>query len=92
MMLAILSLKCSSRSRPRHSLKTFGGWRDKQLPDGTVILTSPAGHTYVTTPDSALLFPSLCSPTGDLPARQTDPPIQYCGDRTTMMPKRSRTR
>jgi hypothetical protein len=62
------------------------------LSHGTVILTSPAGHTYVTTPGSALLFPSLCSPTGDLPAPQADPPIQYCGDRTAMMPKRSRTR
>jgi hypothetical protein len=30
------------------------------LADGTLILTSPAGHTYVTTPGSALLFPSLC--------------------------------
>jgi hypothetical protein len=29
--------KCSSASRCHHLLKTFWGWRDKQLPDGTVI-------------------------------------------------------
>ncbi|MFZ0228305.1 MAG: hypothetical protein WAL41_15495, partial [Mycobacterium sp.] len=38
------------------------------------------------------LFPSLCAPTGDLPAPQAEPPIEYCGNRTAMMPKRSRTR
>jgi hypothetical protein len=47
----------------------------------------------VTTPGSALLFPSLYMPTGTLsppdarPAR-TDP----CTDRTIMMPQRRRTR
>jgi len=86
------SLECPLRIRCHHLVKTFWGWRDTQLPDGTVILTSPAGHTYVTSPGSALLFPSLCSPTGDLPAPQADPPPEYCGDRTAMMPKRSRTR
>jgi hypothetical protein len=55
-------------------VKTFWGWRDQQLPDGTIILTSPSRKTYVTTPGSALLFPSLCAPTGDLPAPQADPP------------------
>jgi hypothetical protein len=74
-------------------VKTFWGWNDQQLPDGTVIWTSPTGHTYVTTPGSALLFPSLCVPTGTLtppdarPAR-TDP----CTDRTIMMPQRRRSR
>jgi hypothetical protein len=61
------------------------------LPDGTVILTSPSGQTYVTTPGSALLFPSLCRPTGDLPPH-ADPPTQHCGERTAMMPRRRRTR
>jgi len=84
------NLKCYCRTH--HLVKTFWGWRDTQLPNGTVILTSPAGHTYVTTPGSALLFPSLCSPTGDLPAPQAEPPTEYCGDRTAMMPKRFRTR
>jgi hypothetical protein len=84
------NLKCYCRAH--HLVKTFWGWRDQQLSDGTVILSSPSGQTYVTTPGSALLFPSLCAPTGDLPAPQADPPIKYCGDRTAMMPKRSRTR
>ncbi len=73
-------------------MKTFWGWREQQLPDGTLILTAPTGHTYVSTPGSALLFPSLCRPTGDLPSLPADPPAQYCGERTAMMPKRRRTR
>jgi hypothetical protein len=73
-------------------VKTFWGWRDRQLPDGTVILASPAGKTYVTTPGSALLFPSLCVPTGDVHAPQPSTAVEYCGDRTSMMPRRSRTR
>jgi len=73
-------------------VKTFWGWRDQQLADGTVILTSPAGHTYVTAPGSALLFPSLCHATGGISAIEADPPLDYCGDRTAMMPKRRRTR
>jgi Domain of unknown function (DUF222) len=82
------NLKCYCRTH--HLVKTFWGWRDQQLPDGTIILNSPAGKTYVTTPGSALLFPSLCRPTGDLPP--VDPPRNYCGDRTAMMPRRRRTR
>ncbi|OBB78936.1 hypothetical protein A5760_21325 [Mycobacterium colombiense] len=84
------NLKCYCRTH--HLVKTFWGWRDTQLCDGTLILTSPSGHTYVTTPGSALLFPSLCVPTGGaspLPAATSAEP---CGDRTAMMPKRRRTR
>ncbi|OBB93849.1 HNH endonuclease signature motif containing protein [Mycobacterium sp. 852002-40037_SCH5390672] len=84
------NLKCYCRSH--HLVKTFWGWRDQQLPDATLILTSPAGHTYVTTPGSALLFPSLCSSTGAIPAAEADPPPDYCGQRTAMMPKRRSTR
>ena len=72
--------------------KTFGGWRDKQLPNGTIILTAPSGHSYVTTPGSALLFPSLCRPTGDLTPPTAAPIDDRCGERTAMMPKRRRTR
>jgi hypothetical protein len=68
------------------------GWGEQQLPDGTLILKSPTGHTYITTPGSALLFPSLCHAVGGMPARQADPPSDYCGDLTAMMPKRTRTR
>jgi hypothetical protein len=84
------NLKCYCRTH--HLVKTFWGWRDQQLPDGTMILTSPAGKTYVTTPGSALLFPSLCVPTGDVNAPQPSTAVEYCGDRTSMMPRRSRTR
>jgi hypothetical protein len=84
------NLKCYCRTH--HLVKTFRGWRDQQLPDGTVILTSPAGKTYVTTPGSALLFPSLCAPTGDLRAPETNRQPDPCGERTAMMPRRRRTR
>ncbi|WAC89623.1 HNH endonuclease signature motif containing protein [Mycobacterium sp. Aquia_213] len=85
------NLKCYCRTH--HLVKTFWGWHDKQLPDGTVILTSPAGHTHVTTPGSALLFPSLCRAVGGMPAPEADPLREnYCGDRTAMMPKRRRSR
>jgi len=36
------------------------GLRDRQLVGGTIIWRQSEGHTYVTTPGSALLFPSLC--------------------------------
>jgi hypothetical protein len=49
------------------------------------------GHTYLTTPGSALLFPTLCKPTGDVPARAGAGPDR-CGDRTAMMPLRTSTR
>ena len=85
------NLKCYCPTH--HLLKTFWGWREQQLPDGTLILTSPAGQTHVTTPGSALLFPSLCRAVGGMPAPEADPPPQdYCGERSAMMPKRRRTR
>jgi hypothetical protein len=55
-------------------------------------LTSPSGRVYVTTPGSALLFPSLCQSTGGIPAIEADLPLDYCAERTAMMPKRRRTR
>ncbi|HET9874817.1 MAG TPA: HNH endonuclease signature motif containing protein, partial [Mycobacterium sp.] len=77
--------------RRHHLIKTFWGWQDKQLPDGTLIWTAPTGHTYVTTPGSALLFPALCTPTGQL--APPDPErVQPCTDRTAAMPKRRHTR
>ena len=84
------NLKCYCRTH--HLVKTFWGWRDQQLPDGTIILNSPAGKTYVTTPGSALLFPSLCLPTGDVQAPEAGPTTDYHSDRTAMMPRRRRTR
>jgi hypothetical protein len=94
-----VSLKCSLASRCHHVLKTFwkalGGWRDRQLPDGTVIWTSPTGHTYVTYPGSLHLFPQLCQPTATLWTGRL-PVIEQTAERTdgraAMMPKRRHTR
>jgi hypothetical protein len=58
--------------RYHHRLKTFWtGWRDQRRPDGTIVWTSPTGHTYITRPGSRLLFPALCLPTGELPTVPT---------------------
>ena len=59
-------LRCTLASRCHHLIKAFWGWQDQQLPDGTLTWTSQSGQTYVTTPGSALLFPSLCVPTAAL--------------------------
>lgn len=87
------NLKCLCRFH--HLLKTFycgpGGWRDRQLPDGTVDWTSPTGHTYVTHPGSRHLFPQLCEPTATL--WSGDPPVlEPTGGRGAMMPQRRHTR
>ena len=84
--------------RFHHILKTFWGWRDQQLPDGTVVWSLPNGHTYVTTPGCALLFPSLMAPTGDLPASPETPQAPEApeaparGERTALMPLRRTSR
>jgi hypothetical protein len=87
------NLKCYCRFH--HLLKTFwcgvGGWREQQLPDGTLTLTSPTGHTYTTYPGSKQLFPTLCEPTGTLWTGEP-PSVDTIGDRGVMMPKRRRTR
>ncbi|KGI67112.1 HNH endonuclease [Mycolicibacterium rufum] len=81
--------------RFHHLIKTFwggpDGWRDRQLPDGTVIWTSPTGHTYVTYPGSRDLFPQLCRPTATL--WHGEPPTpERCEGRDAMMPRRRHTR
>jgi hypothetical protein len=81
------NLKCLCRHC--HILKTFWGWRDRQLADGTVIWALPGGQTYVTTPGSALLFPSLMAPT---PAPEPRSTAETEGDRTVRMPRRKTTR
>lgn len=49
--------------REHHRLKTFhsgpGGWRDRQLDDGTIVWTSPTGREYRTSPHGFDLFPQL---------------------------------
>ena len=80
--------------RFHHLLKTFytgsGGWADRQQADGTVIWTSPTGHTYTTKPGGSLFFPALAVPTGELVLPTRTPP--NCTDRAVMMPTRRRTR
>ncbi|OBF42266.1 hypothetical protein A5724_00630 [Mycobacterium sp. ACS1612] len=82
------NLKCLCRTN--HLMKTFGGWRDIQLPDGTVIWISPSGRKYITKPGSRLFFETWDITTADLP-----PPsivVPNTGDRGLMMPRRRRTR
>jgi hypothetical protein len=63
----------------------------RSFTDGTVIWTSPTGHTYTTYPGSKHLFPTLCEPTGTL--WNGEPPSPGTnGDRGVMMPKRRHTR
>ena len=89
--VGISRLKCSLANRCHHLLRTFWGWRDKQLIDGTVIWTLPSGQIHVTLPGSALIFPTLCAPTGEL--APPDPKrADRRGDPTAMMPKRKATR
>jgi hypothetical protein len=80
--------------RIHHLLKTFysgpNGWRDRQEPDGTVIWTSPTGHTYTTKPGGSLFFPALAVPTGKLVLPTWTP--ANTADRGLMMPTRRRTR
>ncbi len=83
------NLKCLCRVH--HLVKTFWGWHDTQLPDGTVLWKSPAGDSYVTLPGSTVLFPGLCRPTG----RLTEPgpgPDDHAAERCAMMPRREHTR
>jgi hypothetical protein len=85
------NLKCLCRFH--HLLKTFwsgdGGWRDRQLPDGTVIWTSPGGQTHTTRPGSRLLFPSLCEPTAPVTATERSRAGSNSG---LTMPRRRSTR
>jgi hypothetical protein len=85
------AVKCSWAMRKHHLLKTFWtAWHDEQLPDGTVMWTSPTGQTYTTRPGSRLVLPTLCLPTGELPSAPTL--MRSPGERALMMPKRHRTR
>ena len=88
----VSNLKCVCRKH--HLLKTFysgpGGWADRQLPDGTVIWTSPTGATYSTLPGSRLLFPTWNSATAELASPPTTSGPTHA--RGIMMPVRRRTR
>ena len=87
-----LNCKC----RKHHLMKTFwtgiGGWKDIQLPDGSLIWTSPSGRTYTTKPGSRIFFPTWIVTTAELPPPQTDQPPVTPRDRGLMMPRRQRSR
>ncbi|MGE2723094.1 DUF222 domain-containing protein, partial [Mycolicibacterium celeriflavum] len=79
--------------RLHHLIKTFyggsGGWRDEQLPDGTIVLTAPTGHVYRSEPHGASMFPALGQSTGVL---EVVAPAPENPDRMAMMPRRRQTR
>ncbi|CAN3126638.1 DUF222 domain-containing protein [Mycobacterium sp. smrl_JER01] len=77
--------------RKHHLLKTFWGWRDVQVPDGTLQWTSPGGQIFTTHPGSRVLFPALCRPTAPV---VVEPGSPEKGTRPTGlgMPRRTRTR
>ena len=81
-------LKCICRKH--HLFKTFCGWLDQQLPDGTVIWTAPSGQTYTTHPGSRLLFPMLCKPTAPVHAPANAASVEP--NRGLKMPRRKTTR
>ena len=81
-------LKCICRKH--HLLKTFCGWLDQQLPDGTVIWTAPNGQTYTTYPGSRLPFPMLCKPTAPVHAPANAASVEP--NRGLKMPRRKTTR
>lgn len=81
-------LRCLCRKH--HLLRTFwAGWSDVQSPDGTIVWTSPTGHTYTTHPGSRLLFPHWDTGTGEPPKAV---PAEWSSGRCLMMPTRRRTR
>ena len=79
--------------RFHHLMKTFHcgphGWREEQLPDGTIVFTSPSGRVHVIEPLSAQLVPQLAASTGALTLSAGPPPGEWRG---ASMPKRKRTR
>ncbi|WP_006242515.1 HNH endonuclease signature motif containing protein [Mycolicibacterium tusciae] len=84
------NLKCLCRKH--HLLKTFGGWRDEQWPEGTVVWTSPHGQTYTTHPGSRILFPTLCKPTAPITALDAVDTDAAATNRALAIPRRKATR
>jgi len=84
------NLKCLCRKH--HLLKTFGGWLDRQHPDGTVVWTSPHGQAYTTRPGCKVLFPSLCRPTAPVAVAHTADAPTAGTSRAMAMPRRTSTR
>ncbi len=89
-----LNPKC----RKHHLLKTFyggpDGWQDRQQPDGTIVWTAPTGHTYISVPESRILFPRMVTdtPLPNPPPETVDLDTTTAPGRSIMMPIRRRTR
>ncbi|TLH65738.1 HNH endonuclease signature motif containing protein [Mycolicibacterium phocaicum] len=89
-----LNPKC----RKHHLLKTFyggpDGWQDRQQPDGTIVWTAPTGHTYISVPESRILFPRTITdtPLPNPPPDAGDLDTTTAPGRDIMMPIRRRTR
>ncbi|CAJ1507041.1 HNH endonuclease signature motif containing protein [[Mycobacterium] burgundiense] len=85
-------LRCLCRKN--HLLKTFWtgeqGWSDVQHPDGTIVWTSPTGHTYTTHPGSRLVFPDWDVTTATLTLAASG--SASTPNRGLQMPRRTRTR
>jgi hypothetical protein len=78
-----INMKCLCRQH--HRQKTFDkGWRDQQLPDGTIVWTAPDGRVYRTTPGGADLFDVF----GRTDCREPAPPRR----RPTRAARRERAR
>lgn len=79
--------------RIHHLFKTFcagpAGWTELQLPDGSVVWTSPRGRTYTTQPLGAQFFPQLAMATEKLILPNSPPAGPH---RELAMPIRKRTR
>ncbi len=76
--------------RIHHLLKTFwAGWSDRQLPDGSVVWTTPSGLSYTSRPGSQLFFPHWNTTTAVLRPVAVAPVTTHRGAK---MPRRKRTR
>ena len=82
------------RAKPcrfHHLLQDVLGLARRTTPRRHPDLDRPTGQKTVTHPGSALIFPTLCAPTGPLtvggPSRD-----DRAGDKTAKMPRRQRTR
>jgi hypothetical protein len=87
-LTVLTNLKCLCRLH--HRLKTFGGWRDTQLADGTVVWVSPTGTTYRTSPAGVDLFPQLGSLACAPPAPNRRPRSTQRASRITAARKHNR--
>jgi hypothetical protein len=77
--------------RHHHLLKTFrDGWSEVQNADGTILITTPTGHTYTSIPLSRILFPGVN--TTSAPVQRGSPRKAAAADKSVKMPKRKRSK